>query len=473
MANEKVPETAKPRQAVLLIHGIGEQRPMDTLRSFVSAFLRGDGYYSKPDTMSESYELRRFKLRRYVSRDGASTVNPDWPETDFYEFYWAHFMYGTTVAHIAAWLWRVMREGAGLVVQESPRIHPRLKRMVVLAWAAAGVALVAAVWFLLRRRSVPTTMVVMSSAATLVAAAWALGRQALLGIVTDFIGDAARYLDVNPKNVARRYDIIRSGVTALRKLHIEHDEDCGKVMYRYGRVVVVGHSLGSVIAYDILRHYWHEVNGTIRVNPTDFSEVERFDGGNGRGCGDGAPTYTDRALFRQRQHEAWHAVNVARPSGEELVVGPPHEARWLVSDLVTLGSPLTYAPLLLADGVEELQRKQELRELPTCPPDRSRHLNPGRFTVKLSAEADRIHDYDILHHGAHLAMTRWTNFYFHNDPIAGELSATFGQGIEDVALQGPVGRPIHAHVGYWNRALSGGEQAVALMTRILQDGAFR
>lgn len=108
-----------------------------------------------------------------------------------------------------------------------------------------------------------------------------------------------------------------------------------------------------------------------------------------------------------------------------------------------------------------------------CPPDQSRYLNPGRFTVKLSAEAERIHDYDILHHGAYLAMTRWTNFYFHDDPIAGELSAQFGKGIQDVPLQGPAGRPIHAHVGYWNRALSGGEQAVALMTRILKDEETR
>ena len=27
-----------PRQAVVLIHGIGEQRPMETLRDFVGAF---------------------------------------------------------------------------------------------------------------------------------------------------------------------------------------------------------------------------------------------------------------------------------------------------------------------------------------------------------------------------------------------------------------------------------------------------
>ena len=45
-------------------------------------------------------------------------------------------------------------------------------------------------------------------------------------------------------------------------------------MYRYGRVVLVGHSLGSVIAYDILKHYWQEVNGKMRVDPEQFAAVE-------------------------------------------------------------------------------------------------------------------------------------------------------------------------------------------------------
>ena len=57
------------RQAVLLIHGIGEEKPMDTLRRFVDTVwtrdtavhheFAGSDVWSKPDTVSESYELRR------------------------------------------------------------------------------------------------------------------------------------------------------------------------------------------------------------------------------------------------------------------------------------------------------------------------------------------------------------------------------------------------------------------------------
>ena len=51
------------RQAVVVIHGIGEQRPMDTLRGFANAVLSDNPaadpkYRSKPDAMSELLETR-------------------------------------------------------------------------------------------------------------------------------------------------------------------------------------------------------------------------------------------------------------------------------------------------------------------------------------------------------------------------------------------------------------------------------
>ena len=108
-----------------------------------------------------------------------------------------------------------------------------------------------------------------------------LSKLFFLEALLDVVGDAARYLDVAPKNVARRYDILRGGIGLLQKLHEEHDENERGIKYRYGRVVLVGHSLGSVIAYDILRHYWGNVNGLINVKDLDLSKVENFAGSNG------------------------------------------------------------------------------------------------------------------------------------------------------------------------------------------------
>ena len=302
---------------------------------------------------------------------------------------------------------------------------------------------------------------------------WAILRSRLLSVFTDFAGDAGRYFDINPKNVMRRYAIIRGGVEMLRKLHTEHDEQKSEVMYRYGRVVLVGHSLGSVIAYDILKHYWQEVNGKIRVDPANIVAVESFNGGNGDPVEQHPSPHRDAEKFRRDQHIAWRTLNSGKPAGEALpfdpLRDPPHDARWLISDLVTLGSPLTYAPLLMAKNIADLDAKIRLRELPTCPPDRSHHLNPGHFTVKLSDEIERIKDYDILPQSAQFATIRWTNFFFTNDPIGGPLGKVFGLGVDDRPLDGPSLLPVTAHVGYWNGKLSGAHACVDRLTLILKN----
>ena len=73
--------SATSKQAVLLIHGIGEQRPMDTLRGFVRTMWMTDasvqhphakpGVFSKPDDVSGNYELRR--LTTTQDRNGVRT----------------------------------------------------------------------------------------------------------------------------------------------------------------------------------------------------------------------------------------------------------------------------------------------------------------------------------------------------------------------------------------------------------------
>src|SRR5688572_2532862 len=98
------------RQAIVLIHGMGEPRPMATLRAFVDGVLADETSVpaiirSKPDRLSESYELRR------LVAEGTRTM----PTTDFFEYYWAHHMEGNRIGHVwplaklllFRWPWRV------------------------------------------------------------------------------------------------------------------------------------------------------------------------------------------------------------------------------------------------------------------------------------------------------------------------------------------------------------------------------
>jgi hypothetical protein len=56
-----VADRRTPGQAVILIHGIGEQTPGSTIRSFVEGVLHGERYLSKPDRFSPTLELRRLQ----------------------------------------------------------------------------------------------------------------------------------------------------------------------------------------------------------------------------------------------------------------------------------------------------------------------------------------------------------------------------------------------------------------------------
>lgn len=69
--------------------------------------------------------------------------------------------------------------------------------------------------------------------------------------LTTNLADAVRYFSAGPSYVETRNWIRTEGI----KLLIDH-HNAGK----YDRIVVVGHSLGSVIGYDILRHAWNHLS---------------------------------------------------------------------------------------------------------------------------------------------------------------------------------------------------------------------
>ena len=96
---------------MVIIHGIGEQRPMETLRAFVLGVLgsthRPDGtraFYSKPDPNSETFELRRY--RAFEGRT----------DSDFIEFYWQHLMPIAAWRFLFSWLWLLMKSPRKLAI---------------------------------------------------------------------------------------------------------------------------------------------------------------------------------------------------------------------------------------------------------------------------------------------------------------------------------------------------------------------
>lgn len=408
------------KQAVLLIHGIGEQRPMDTLRGFVDTVwtshadiqntFAGSASWSKPDTVSESFELRRLTTAR----------NAKGIRTDFFEFYWAHLMQGTTYGHLFAWvkslLWR------------NPRTVPRHLLGVYLLLLLAVLAAIALAFGSAMAKAAGTPSPIPAWVLAIISIAIVPLVGAVLLLV---VGDAARYLHVAPSNIQRRHEIRQAGVKLLTALH----------QRGYERIVVVGHSLGSVIGYDILNHAWaavHEVHDVASTVVNGLTEVER----QVISPGPGDTPETLRAAQRDYVRELKANANP-----------------WRVTDFVTLGSPLAHAAVLLAKDASELAAKQQAREFPTAPPVTETIKRQGQPLTRFSFEPDGKpgNPFRVAHHAAVFAATRWTNLYFPcklivwGDVVGGPLSSWFGAGVKDVAVKTGLRWGFFSHTLYWKQ----------------------
>jgi hypothetical protein len=420
------------KQAVVVIHGIGEQKPMDTLRGFVDAVLEdkeggGEKFWSKPDRLSELFELR---LLRSAGRTSV----------DFFEYYWAYLIEGTTFFHILSWIW-------SLIIRKKRDVPTQL----------------IAIWLLLRGTvSVTVVLIVLGVVPNIIGWAspqkysllWFLGALFLFLFqlfLLYYVGDAARYLSPSPRNIALRQKIRADGIKLLKELHERG----------YDRIVVVGHSLGSVIAYDIITHLWHEYHGIYSALRPDNAEIiKKYAEGMilqpmiGRKLPEigkkltETPSDQTREAYREAQANTLKELNG---------LGNP----WRISDLITMGSPLSHGMLLLARDREEFETRQRQKELPTCPPvlDNNQYAYPSTEHTILGTKPFTAR---VLHHAAPFSVTRWTNLYFpaqgglFGDFIGGPLQPAFGPGVRDLPVRstfwGGWGQftPV-AHVRYWDK----------------------
>jgi hypothetical protein len=461
------------KQAVLIIHGMGEQIPMETLTSFVDSVWTSDdalvdrnkpdpdtgspnrtrnASWSRPDRRNRSFELRLITTETGKNRR----------RTDFFEFYWAHLLNDTTWDQVRAWIFELMLRNP----------FKRVPRGVLPAWILLwliALIVVAVGIFTLRPNSEVTWLGAI--AATVATAAVGAFVSAFL---VRYFGDVARYVKAKPPNVARRQEIRENGVQLLETLMgVEPD---GTILpwrdREYDRIVVVAHSLGTIVAYDILTHAFARIN-TVHADPLEqpsrvkLEEMIRAAAGLPTQVGAPAPAPWSIDAFQALQAEARKELNKG---------GNP----WIVSDFVTLGSPLTHAEFLMVRDREKLTDAKRQRVLPTCPPaleyDGSTKLH--HFTYRGAGYGDVGDDNDPAaprgpHHAALFAYTRWSNLYSSHarilwgDIISGPVAEAFGLeapsvtvcGIRDIAvmprlegLSPAMGerRPFFTHTKYWS-----------------------
>ncbi|MBO6537941.1 MAG: hypothetical protein JJ969_00970 [Rhizobiaceae bacterium] len=516
---------ANGRQAVVIVHGMGEQRPLETLRGFVEAVWGSnptpgdhpsdDDVWLVPDNRAGLTELARITTRHVNGM-----------RTDFFELYWSDILVGNTFSQVRGWvrglLWRwphqVPRESLsmwvglwlisaivlgltayiGLTVPWSkiwefvaggqPLRNLLTATASVVLWGTitlflyqrlrrdlerreAGERPLRGIWTSISPVAASASMthsaaiiLVVPLAIALAAylyfpwtlfAAWktylfivaAVVAFVLGAWVVPVFGDVARYVRTSPDAVASRARIRERGVELLRALHGPAPGDAALRydhgdLSKYDRIAVVGHSLGSIVAYDVLRLFWEE-RGPTRINPTKSGALSALRAVDDfcRGAHD-EPDALDTAVFRELQDKAASALAAAE------------DGNWRITDFVTLGSPLTHAEFLISrDRLAFDQRKAE-RMFPTCPP-----------MLELGAQPSFLYnDRKYAHHAAMFATTRWTNIYdpgsfvLSGDFVSGPCRPNFGPGIVDIPVRiargGLFGRLI-THTDYWNMDATG------------------
>ncbi|MFC1947877.1 hypothetical protein ACFLXY_08170 [Chloroflexota bacterium] len=275
--------TTKKKTAFIIIHGVGPHTAFETCDSFVQSFY---------EELKDKKELKNEKIlveHKIKERTGWATTDMPWVQNyismslpgeeviDFYEYFWdiymvhkAHFreMYKmlTTASKGAKRFYNRLAEirKSNLVKSElnkygrttklgfgpvefRPAGYFRLLGPIFTFLSIVLPYLPGALWLLDKwaRTQYPIVSQIFNGFTML-----------MKEPVPDFIGDAVRYLDLDPRSEHHetRRRIIDGALDEVRELILD-DVDDG-----YNCVFVVGHSLGSVIAYDVLNRVVQETN---------------------------------------------------------------------------------------------------------------------------------------------------------------------------------------------------------------------
>jgi hypothetical protein len=408
------------RQAVVVIHGMGEQLPLDTLTRFVDSALAPDAtgkrrFYSRPESVTGSLESRRFLAPRVEDE----MLNR--PQTEFFEYHWSDKMQGNRLDD----LWPTFRR---MILCYPWRVPAGLKGFWLITWLlifgfgwAVGWGPLSGVW---RDDDELVTSLVgalVSSALVSAVLSYVLSRL-LPGWLTASFVDVVRYLDTSPRSYGVRREIRKGLVEMLQALHAKDDRG----EQRYDRMVIVAHSLGAYIAYDAMAHLWGLLYAkTSKRGASDLKGLDELE------------EVAIRLGVRASDAKTYQGAQGALFNGLRATGNP-----WLISDFVSVGTPMYFADRLMpGKGALGFEQRKARHELPSCPPlveenGEAPHADQTHYSWR------KYGGRQVLHQGAPFAVVRWTNLFFptrfgfFGDWFGGRLGPLFGAGIRDVEVAG-------------------------------------
>ncbi|MEO6013080.1 MAG: hypothetical protein ABIQ30_05795 [Devosia sp.] len=503
----RVNKEHRRKQAVVLIHGIGEQVPLGTLREFVeTVYQRDDQLEGEKQSWSEDAPDTAALNQVWMVPDDATgtaelrriTTPPNRQNlrTDFFEFYWADITQGTPIDAVFGWV-------KGLIIR-SPFSVP-LHLRVWIAWLALWAVAILFVTFTLStldptgtlfgwliaptkaaikfvhvplgllvaiagvmvgvdrffgeapwqkvKVTLPLALLVAGPVLTFLPTPmldsdkiWsgliAFALAALLnGVIAPYAGDIVRYVRAGPATMEKRRQVRERGLALLDALH-RNDPETGLPLYE--RVIIVAHSLGSIIGYDLIQLYWQK-EGPTHSHPAVPAAAEAFHN---------ADSYV-KSWWVNKERDEPFPVDAYQRQQALVYEAIKTDLKFRISDFITLGSPLTHADFLLRDDADSLEVDFEERLFSSSPPRPDRPYDTMTYWVHGKTGP-------YVHFAAPFSAVRWTNIYDESwfpllgDIVSGSLTGIFGPGIKEHRVE--IERPklpgllkrLVTHTLYWS-----------------------
>ena len=234
--------------AILVIHGIGEQEPFETMDAFVKPFA--DLYLERIREKYPNASIRKKHSLAFISDWIESYVSlipsvSNNVQIDIYEYYWAHMtQHKITTSEVIEWLFNIA-EGAKDFYARQKNMKNREKNDTLFTKDGEFKILEYLIKVLSFGNFLKRTVLLIPVKFKIIDAIARLIARNMKGPIVDKFGDVTLYTTTDKKS---KYFGVRkrmlNGAVQKTKLLIENPE--------YADVLLIGHSLGSVIAYDTL-----------------------------------------------------------------------------------------------------------------------------------------------------------------------------------------------------------------------------
>ena len=258
---------ASKRNAILIIHGVGQQSPLETLDEFSRNFmlslnrfyqLKGEQLYRayhQQSTAPADSAQEELWLENYIALESSA----DLPDFDIFEYYWAHKMTGqASFDDIKLWFKETTENALDFYNDADKLASPELiknriardskkekkrrlfddsGKMLAAGYIRYFPGFLFALFGILESSILKRFPIIDSIYQSI--------KKYLQTMVIDYVGDVAVYtaIDRKSKHNNVRREIIKGASREILGLSLNQ---------KYAAVYIAGHSLGSVIAYDAL-----------------------------------------------------------------------------------------------------------------------------------------------------------------------------------------------------------------------------